>query len=54
MCIFEVINHSKTKLMRKTLYIIGLSTFVFSCTSQQNVKKIHTNRKPRGTAKTGR
>ncbi|PIF44658.1 N-acetylmuramoyl-L-alanine amidase [Chryseobacterium sp. 52] len=25
--------------MRKTLYIIGLSTFVFSCTSQQNVKK---------------
>lgn len=39
MCIFEVINHSKTKLMRKTLYIIGLSTFVFSCTSQQNVKK---------------
>ena len=39
MCIFEVINHPKTKLMRKTLYIIGLSTFVFSCTSQQNVKK---------------
>lgn len=25
--------------MRKTLYIIGLSTFVFSCTSQKNVKK---------------
>lgn len=25
--------------MRKTLYIIGLSAFVFSCTSQQNVKK---------------
>jgi len=25
--------------MRKTLYIIGLSTMVFSCTSQQNVKK---------------
>ncbi|KMQ60242.1 N-acetylmuramoyl-L-alanine amidase [Chryseobacterium angstadtii] len=25
--------------MRKTLYIIGLSTFVFSCTSQQNIKK---------------
>ncbi|KFF12919.1 N-acetylmuramoyl-L-alanine amidase [Chryseobacterium soli] len=25
--------------MRKTLYIIGLSVFVFSCTSQQNVKK---------------
>ncbi|PKF74777.1 N-acetylmuramoyl-L-alanine amidase [Chryseobacterium sp. PMSZPI] len=25
--------------MRKTLYIIGLSTIVFSCTSQQNVKK---------------
>lgn len=39
MCIFELINHPKTKLMRKTLYIIGLSTFVFSCTSQQNVKK---------------
>lgn len=25
--------------MRKTLYIIGLSVFVFSCTSQKNVKK---------------
>ena len=25
--------------MRKTLYIIGLSAFVFSCTSQQNVTK---------------
>jgi N-acetylmuramoyl-L-alanine amidase len=25
--------------MRKTLYIIGLSTLVFSCTSQKNVKK---------------
>jgi N-acetylmuramoyl-L-alanine amidase len=25
--------------MRKTLYIIGLSAFVFSCTSQQNAKK---------------
>ncbi|WP_080778334.1 N-acetylmuramoyl-L-alanine amidase [Chryseobacterium phocaeense] len=25
--------------MRKTLYIIGLSTLVFSCTPQQNVKK---------------
>ena len=25
--------------MRKTLYIIGLSTIVFSCTSQQNAKK---------------
>ncbi|UZT97420.1 N-acetylmuramoyl-L-alanine amidase [Chryseobacterium fluminis] len=25
--------------MRKTLYIIGLSTFVFSCTSQKNVTK---------------
>ncbi len=25
--------------MRKTLYIIGLSTVVFSCTSQQNAKK---------------
>jgi len=25
--------------MRKTLYIIGLSIFVFSCTPQQNVKK---------------
>lgn len=25
--------------MRKTLYIIGLSTLVFSCTSQKNIKK---------------
>lgn len=25
--------------MRKTLYIIGLSIFVFSCTSQKNIKK---------------
>jgi N-acetylmuramoyl-L-alanine amidase len=25
--------------MRKTLYIIGLSVFVFSCTSQKNIKK---------------
>lgn len=25
--------------MRKTLYIIGLSVFIFSCTSQKNVKK---------------
>lgn len=31
--------------MRKTLYIIGLSTFVFSCTSQQNVKKKSSNPK---------
>ncbi|EJL74287.1 N-acetylmuramoyl-L-alanine amidase [Chryseobacterium populi] len=31
--------------MRKTLYIIGLSAFVFSCTSQQNVKK--TTYKPK-------
>ncbi len=46
MCIFEVINHPKTKLMRKTLYIIGLSTFVFSCTSQQNVKKNTYKPKP--------
>ncbi|WP_370895738.1 N-acetylmuramoyl-L-alanine amidase [Chryseobacterium gossypii] len=27
--------------MRKTLYIIGLSAMVFSCTSQQNVKKTY-------------
>lgn len=39
MCIFEVINGQKNKLMRKTLYIIGLSAFVFSCAPQKNVKK---------------
>lgn len=39
MCIFEEINDKKPRLMRKTLYIIGLSFFVFSCTSQKNVKK---------------
>lgn len=33
--------------MRKTLYIIGLSTLVFSCTSQKNVKK--STYKPRTT-----
>ncbi|SHM19284.1 N-acetylmuramoyl-L-alanine amidase [Chryseobacterium polytrichastri] len=32
--------------MRKTLYIIGLSAFVFSCTPQQNVKK--SSYKPKG------
>ncbi|MDQ1097165.1 MULTISPECIES: N-acetylmuramoyl-L-alanine amidase [Chryseobacterium] len=31
--------------MRKTLYIIGLSAVVFSCTSQQNVKKTAYKRK---------
>ena len=31
--------------MRKTLYIIGLSVFVFSCTSQKNVKKSAYNAK---------
>lgn len=31
--------------MRKTLYIIGLSVFVFSCTSQKNVKKSSYNAK---------
>jgi len=33
--------------MRKTLYIIGLSIFVFSCTSQKNVKK--TSYKPKAS-----
>ncbi|WP_419868453.1 N-acetylmuramoyl-L-alanine amidase [Chryseobacterium sp. CT-SW4] len=32
--------------MRKTLYIIGLSTFVFSCTPQKNVKKNVSKTKP--------
>jgi len=37
--------------MRKTLYIIGLSVFVFSCTPQQNVKKnTYKPKNPRGTA----
>lgn len=31
--------------MRKTLYIMGLSAMVFSCTSQQNVKKTSYKRK---------
>lgn len=39
--------------MRKTLYIIGLSAFVFSCTSQQNVKKKYLQAEnPRSTAET--
>lgn len=39
MCIFELINDQKNNLMRKTLYIISLSAFVFSCTPQKNIKK---------------
>lgn len=39
MCIFELINDQKNKPMRKTLYIISLSTLVFSCTTQKNIKK---------------
>lgn len=40
--------------MRKTLYIIGLSAFVFSCTSQQNAKKKqYIPRTPVAQAKTG-
>ncbi len=40
--------------MRKTLYIIGLSTFVFSCTSQQNVKKYLQTENPGSTDETSR
>lgn len=40
--------------MRKTLYIIGLSVFVFSCTSQKNVKKsTYKPRTPVSQTKTG-
>ncbi|RMZ58839.1 N-acetylmuramoyl-L-alanine amidase [Chryseobacterium nematophagum] len=44
--------------MRKILYIIGLTTFVFSCTSQKNVKKKSYNppkpvTQPKTVVKTG-